>query len=144
MKTNLLDNYVQNTWMRYRYWTFFKRLQRLKWKLVEVHWLYYLYFLLKFYQGQWWSMRRTQWPQRLQWCDLFGLIMLHLLHSSQSSLSEMTRQTKPLNHPLFSAETRTKQTVILTLSKKIIIKHTKRYSLPSSGNQREFSFSQLY
>lgn len=39
------------------------------------------------YQGQWWSMRRTQWPQRLQWCDLFGLMRLHLLHNSHCSRS---------------------------------------------------------
>lgn len=39
------------------------------------------------YQGQWWSILRTQWPQRLQWWDLLGLIKLHLLHNSQCSRS---------------------------------------------------------
>lgn len=39
------------------------------------------------HQGQWWSILRTQWPQRLQWWDLLGRIKLHLLHSSQCSRS---------------------------------------------------------
>lgn len=67
-------------------------------------------------------MRRTQWPQRLQWCDLFGLIMLHLLHISQLSLSEMTRQTKlktkQLNRKLiFNIETHTKTNCNSSFSK---------------------------
>lgn len=45
------------------------------------------------HQGQWWSILRTQWPQRLQWWDLLGLIKLHLLHSSQCSRSVTCGQT---------------------------------------------------
>lgn len=40
------------------------------------------------YHGQWWSILLTQWPQRLQWWERFGLIKLHLLHNSQNSLSK--------------------------------------------------------
>lgn len=39
------------------------------------------------YHGQWWSILLTQCPQRLQWCERFGLIILHLLHNSQYSRS---------------------------------------------------------
>lgn len=46
------------------------------------------------YQGQWWSILRTQWPQRLQWWDLLGRIRLHLLHSSQCSRSAAGRQRR--------------------------------------------------
>lgn len=45
---------------------------------------FWIFFI---YQGQWWSILRTQWPHRLQWCDLLGLMRLHLLHSSHCSLS---------------------------------------------------------